>query len=328
MRAIVFDQPGDESVLRLGDAPAPELGPGDLRIRVHATAVNRADLLQRQGFYPPPPGASPILGLECAGEVVEVGTRVRGWERGQRAMALLPGGGYAEEAVANAGSAMRVPDALSWEEAGALPEVFLTAFLNIFLLGEPPADAGAWVLVHGGGSGVGTASITLCKEAGLRTIVTAGSEEKCQRCRAHGADVAVNYREHDFAEAVREATSGKGVNVVLDSIGARYLAGNLDSLGVGGRLVLIGLMGGARGEIDLAKLLHKRQQVIGSTLRARAVTEKARIVEAFERRFGEALRAGRIRPVVHRVLPLEQAAEAHRLVASSEHFGKVVLRVA
>ena len=326
VRAIVFDQPGDESVLHLGEAPSPPCGPNDLRIQVRTTAVNRADLMQRQGLYPPPPGASPILGLECTGHVTEVGADVSGWRVGERAMALLPGGGYAEEAVVHAGSAMHVPEHFSDEEAGAFPEVFLTAFLNIFLLGEPP-DGGT-VLVHGGGSGVGTAAISLCNAARLRILVTAGSEEKCRRCREHGADVAINYNDGDFADGVRKATDGKGVDVVLDSIGARYLAPNLASLKIGGRLVLIGLMGGARGEIDLAQLLRNRLRVIGSTLRARSFDEKASIVAALEARFGDAIRAGRLRPVVDRVLPLADAAEAHRLVKSSAHFGKVVLRVA
>ena len=326
MRAIVFDQPGDESVLHVGEVPSPPCGPNDLRIRVRATAVNRADLLQRQGFYPPPPGASPVLGLECAGHVTEVGAEVSGWRVGERAMALLAGGGYAEEAVVHAGSAMHVPDALSDEEAGAFPEVFLTAFLNIFLLGE--ASANATVLVHGGGSGVGTAAISLCNVAGVEVIVTAGSEEKCRRCREHGADFAINYNDGDFAEHVREAIGGRGVDLVLDSIGARYLASNLSVLNVGGRLVLIGLMGGgSRTEIDLAPLLMKRQRVIGSTLRARPVEEKAAIVAALDARFGDAIRAGRLRPVVDRVFDFGDAAEAHRIVKSSVHFGKVVLRV-
>ena len=326
MRAIVFDQPGDEDVLHIGEVPPPPLGADDIRIRVRATAVNRADLLQRQGFYAPPAGASSILGLECAGEVSEVGAAARGWRAGDRAMALLPGGGYAAEAVVNAGCAMHVPAALSDEEAAALPEVFLTAFSNIFLLGEAP-DGGS-VLVHGGGSGVGTAAISLCRTAGLRVLVTAGSDDKCRRCLEHGADVAINYRAGDFAPKVGEATDGKGVNVVLDSIGARYLAANLASLALGGRLVLIGLMGGGHSEIDLAGLLMRRLHVIGSTLRTRPVAEKAAIVTAFLARFGSALEAGTLRPVVDRVLPLERAAEAHRVMKASEHFGKIVLRVA
>ncbi|HXQ21963.1 MAG TPA: NAD(P)H-quinone oxidoreductase [Candidatus Acidoferrales bacterium] len=325
MKAIVFENPGAEDVLTLGEARAPSLSAEDLRIRVRATAVNRADLLQRQGMYPPPPGASPILGLECAGEVIEVGDAVTGWKVGERAMALLPGGGYAEEAVVHHGSAMHVPAALSFEEAGALPEVFLTSFLNLFMLGE--IKSGGAALVHGGGSGVGTASITLLKAAGMRALVTAGSDEKCQRCRAHGADVAINYRDDDFAAKVREATDGRGVDVVLDSIGGKYLASNLDCLAVDGRLVIIGLIGGAKADINLAALLLRRLRVIGSTLRTRSVTDKAEIVSRFTERFGDALSAGRIKPVIDRVLPLAQAAEAHRLVQSSAHFGKVVLRV-
>jgi putative PIG3 family NAD(P)H quinone oxidoreductase len=325
MKAIVFDAPGTEDVLRFGEAPAPPLGPEDIRIRVHATAVNRADLLQRQGMYPPPPGASPILGLECAGEVVEVGPGVAGWQVGSRAMALLAGGGYAQEVVVHHGSALPVPAGMSFEEAGGFPEVFLTAFLNLFMLGE--IKPGGAALVHGGGSGVGTASIILLREAGLRSLITAGSDEKCRRCRELGAGVAINYRGGDFAAQVQEATGGRGVNVILDSIGGRYLAPNLDCLAAGGRLVIIGLIGGAKAEINLAALLLRRLCVIGSTLRARPITEKAEIVSSFLERFGEALNAGRIRPVIDRVLPLEQAAEAHRVVQSSVHFGKVVLTV-
>jgi len=326
MKAVLFDQPGDESVLHLGDAPAPSLGRRDLRLRVHATALNRADLAQRMGMYPPPPGASTILGLECAGIVAEIGADVRGWQVGQRAMALLAGGGYAEEVVVHAGSAMAVPDQLSDEEAAALPEAYLTAFLNIFLLGEPPANGS--VLIHGGGSGVGTAAISLCKEAGLKAVVTAGSAEKCQACLAHGADAAINYRDGDFTAAVLAATDGHGVNVVLDCVGASYLASNLDALATGGRLVIIGMVGGMQNEINLATLMLKRLHVIGSTLRSRPVEEKARIVSAFLQRFGDALRAGRLRPVVDRVLPLSAAADGHRAMQASEHFGKIVLRVA
>lgn len=325
MKAIVIDQPGDETVLRVGEAQAPELAPGSIRIRVAATAVNRADLLQRQGFYPPPPGASDILGLECAGEVAEVASGVSGFAVGDRVMALLPGGGYAEEVVADAGSVMPVPERLSLEEAAGVPEVFLTVFLNVFQLGALP-DAGA-VLVHGGGSGIGTATIQLVKGAGGTVVVTAGSEEKCARCRELGADVAVNYNTGDFALEAKQVTGGRGVDVVLDSIGAPYLEKNLRSLAVGGRLVLIGLMGGANAEIGLGQLLVRRLQVIGSTLRARPAEEKARIVSAFQERFGAALEKGEIGPTVDRVLPLEQAADAHRAVEASEHFGKVILKL-
>lgn len=326
MRAILIDRPGDETVLRVGETEAPPLAAGELRIRVAATAVNRADLLQRQGLYPPPPGASPILGLECAGTVAEVGADVSGWKRGDRAMALLAGGGYAEEVVVHAGSAMAVPERLSLEEAACVPEVFLTAYLNLFELGGLPASGTA--LVHGGGSGVGTAAIQLVKAAGGRVLVTAGSDEKCAQCRELGADVAIHYRNESFAERVREATAGRGCDVVLDSIGAPYLEGNLASLALGGRLVLIGLMGGAKTELNLAVLLAKRVSVIGSTLRTRPVEEKAAITAGFVRRFGADLASGRIRPIVDRVLPLDRASDAHRAMKASEHFGKIVLRVA
>jgi putative PIG3 family NAD(P)H quinone oxidoreductase len=285
---------------------------------VRATSVNRADLLQAAGRYAPPPGASTILGLECAGVVAEVGAHVSGWSVGDRVMALLPGGGYAEEVVVHAGSAMHVPDALSDEEAAAVPEVFLTAFLNLFLLAL--AREGESVLIHGGGSGVGTAATTLCKRAGMRVLVTAGSAEKCARCLEHGADVAIDYRTEDFVEKAR------GVDVILDHIGARYLPRDLEALGVGGRIVIIGSMGGERTtQLDVGMLMMKRAQVTGSMLRARPVESKAAIVSAFLERFGGDLKAGRIHPVIHTVLPLERAEEAHRLMGTSEHFGKIVL---
>lgn len=317
MRAILVTT---THALTIGDTPRPPLGSRDLRIAVRATAVNRADLLQRVGRYPPPAGASEILGLECAGVVSDVGADVRGWRVGDRAMALLPGGGYAEAVVVDAGSAMHVPDALSDEEAAALPEVFLTAFLNLFLLAK--LREGETVLIHGGGSGVGTAATTLAKLAGARVLVTAGSQEKGERCLAHGADVAINYREEDFVEKAR------GVNVILDHIGARYLPRDLETLAIDGRIVIIGSMGGERiAEVDVVKLLGKRAQILGSTLRSRSAEEKAAIVEAFLSRFGVHLEAGRIHPVIHTVLPLEQADDAHDLMEASEHFGKIVLRV-
>jgi putative PIG3 family NAD(P)H quinone oxidoreductase len=296
--------------LHIGDSAPPALGSEEVRIRVRATAVNRADLLQREGRYPPPKGASPILGLECAGVL----------DSGERVMALLPGGGYAEEVAVHRGSVMAVPDALSDEEAAAFPEVFLTAFLNLFLLAR--VQPGESVLIHGGGSGVGTAATTLCKLAGVRVLVTAGSDEKCARCIEHGADVAINYRTEDFVEKAR------GVNVILDHIGARYLARDLDALAMDGRIVVIGSMGGQRvAELDVVTLLGKRAHIVGSTLRSRTVEEKAAIVSEFLARFGDDLEAGRIRPVIHAVMPLEQAMEAHRLMEASEHFGKIVLTV-
>jgi putative PIG3 family NAD(P)H quinone oxidoreductase len=326
LKAVLVENPGKESELKLGSAPSPELRPDAIRIAVAATAVNRADLLQRRGLYPPPPGESEILGLECAGEVVEVGAEVEGWQIGDRAMALLAGGGYASEVVVAAGCAMSIPPAFSFEEAAAIPEVFLTVFSNVIQLAALPQ--GGSVLVHGGGSGIGTAAIQVVKAAGGSVYVTAGSDEKCERCRVLGADGAINYRSEAFEEVIRDLTGGRGVDVILDSIGASYLKKNLSALAVGGRLVVIGLMGGVKAEISLGPLLARRLQIMGSTLRSRPVAEKTALVAAFEQRFRSSLEEGVIRPVIDRVLPLEEVSEAHRVVEASEHFGKVVLRVA
>jgi putative PIG3 family NAD(P)H quinone oxidoreductase len=311
----------------VGEAPPPALGPADVRIRVSATAVNRADLLQLQGLYPPPAGVPNILGLECAGTVAELGPEARGFEVGQRVMALLPGAGYAEEVVVHHGSVMAVPATMTDEQAGAFPEVFLTAFSNVFMPGLGALAAREAALVHGGGGGVGTAAIALCREAGNRCFVTVGSDEKARRCRELGATAAINYRTEDFAERVQALTDGAGVAVVLDHIGAKYLAKNLASLAVGGRLVEIGLMGGAQSEVNLGLLLLRRLAVIGSTLRTRPADEKAAIVRGLRERFGAALDAGRLAPEIHAVLPLERAADAHRMMKASEHFGKIVLRI-
>jgi putative PIG3 family NAD(P)H quinone oxidoreductase len=327
LKAIQIVGSGRDATLLLGEVPDPRPAPGEVLIDVVATAVNRADLLQRRGLYPPPPGASSILGLECSGTIAELGPGVSGWRAGDRVCALLPGGGYAEQAVAHAGSLLRVPDAMSLIEAGGLPEVFLTCSLNLFQLGG--AARGGWALVHGGGSGVGTAAIQLLKLEGVRVIVTAGTDEKCRRCLDLGADVALNYRElgGQFAAPVLEATGGRGVDLSLDSIGASYLAQHLEALATGGRLVVIGLMGGARAEIDLAAVLRKRVTIIGSTLRVRPPEEKAMIVAFFRDRFGGAIERGELRPIVHAVLPLGEAQRAHDIVEASEHFGKVVLQV-
>ena len=245
---------------------------------------------------------------------------MHGWKRGDRAMALLPGGGYAEEVTVDAGSAIHIPEALSYEEAGALPEVFLTAYLTIFELGR--AKAGESILIHGGGSGIGTAATTLCKLAGMHVSITAGSRDKCERCLAHGADVAINYREEDFAQRL------KNIDIVLDHLGAAYLVRDLQVLATGGRVVVIGSMGGERMiQLDVSALLAKRQQIIGSTLRARPEEEKAAIVTSFLARFGADLFAGRVRPVISRVFALEEVADAHRLMKSGDYFGKIVLRV-
>ncbi|HTR61726.1 MAG TPA: NAD(P)H-quinone oxidoreductase [Candidatus Binataceae bacterium] len=323
MKAVIIEKPGDESVLKLGEVADPIPKDDELLIRVKCAALNRADIMQRQGFYPPPPGASEILGLECAGEVIAVGKGVGGWRRGDRAMALLPGGGYAEKAVAHHGSAMRVPSALSDEEAAALPEVFLTAFVNLFSLAD--VKRGENVLIHGGGSGVGTASIQLLREAGARSIVTAGSDEKCEQCLKFGADVAINYRSGPFAPKVKAATNDRGADVILDSIGGAYFGENLDTLAHSGRLVLIGLMKGATAEINLATVLRRHLKIFGSTLRTRPAAEKAQIVNDFIARFGAALEAGRLRPLIYKALPASQVVDAHRMMQASEHFGKIVL---
>jgi tumor protein p53-inducible protein 3 len=324
MKAVVVEKPGDESVLKIGEVAEPAIKPDEILIRVRAAGLNRADLLQRQGFYPPPPGASEIIGMECAGEVAAVGSAVTGWKIGDRAMALLPGGGYAEKAAAHHGAAMKIPAALSFEEAAGLPEVFLTVFLNIFMLGN--IKSGESALIHGGGSGIGTASILLLKEAHARSIVTAGSDAKCEQCLKLGADVAINYNSGPFAPSVRNATDGRGVDVILDSIGGPYLAGNIEALAQGGRLVLIGLMKGMHAEIDLSALLRRHLKIFGSTLRNRPPAEKAKIVAAFVKQFGTALEAGRLRPPIYKALPAEEAANAHRMMQSSEHFGKIVLK--
>ena len=327
MRAIVIREPGGEDVLVPGDVPAPALGSADVRIRVTATAVNRADLLQRQGFYPPPPGASDVLGLECAGTVAELGPEAHGFRIGDRVMALLAGGGYAEEVTVHHGSVLPVPDTMRDEEAGAFPEVFLTAYSNVFMDGLGALRPREAVLVHGGGGGVGTATIMLCREAGHPCFVTVGSDDKARRCEALGATAAINYKTEAFDERVKALTDGTGVGVVLDHIGAKYLTKNLASLAIGGRLVEIGLMGGAQSEINLALLLARRLAVIGSTLRTRSVEEKTAIVRGLRDRFGHSLAAGRLKPAIHAVLPLERAADAHRMMKASEHFGKIVLTV-
>jgi putative PIG3 family NAD(P)H quinone oxidoreductase len=325
VKAVVFDQHGDEDVLRIDELPAPGLEAGELRIDVRAAGVNRADLLQRRGLYPPPPGASPILGLECAGTVTEVGEQVEGFGVGDRVMALLTGGGYAEQVVVDARCVMPAPSALDDAAAGGLPEAFLTAFLNMCLLGGlGPGDS---VLIHGGSGGVGTAAIQLADTLGAMVLVTAGSDERCRRCRTLGAREAINYRSEDFVERTLDSTNGRGVDLVIDCIGGSYLARNLGVLAQGGRLVVIGLMGGATAELDLARLLTRRLTIVGSTLRSRSPDDKRRIIERFFELFGDAVARGGLTPVIDRVLPLAAAAEAHRLLAAGQIFGKIVLTI-
>jgi putative PIG3 family NAD(P)H quinone oxidoreductase len=325
MRAIRVVGEGGDARLAMGESPRPSAGAGEVRIAVAATAVNRADILQRRGHYPPPPGATPILGLECAGVVDQIGVGVAGFAVGDRVMALLPGGGYAEEAVAPSGSLLAVPPGMSFDEAAAIPESFITAYLNLFELGR--ARPGTWALVHGGSGGVGTAAIQLLRAEGVRTIVTCGSEERAGRCRDLGAEIALDYHAGPFEPSVMETTDGRGVDVILDCIGARYLDQHLQVLALGGRLVLIGLMGGRRAEIDLAAILTKRLEILGSTLRGRSVEEKAGIVLRFHQRFGERLERGDLRAIVDRILPLDRAQEAHDVMERNQAFGKIVLAV-
>jgi NADPH2:quinone reductase len=325
MKSVVCSGHGGEDVLRVEERPAPDLRPGSIRVAVGAAGLNRADLLQRQGLYPPPPGAPDILGLECAGSAVDAAPDVADPVSGARMMALVAGGGYAEEAVVDRGSLLPVPETFTIEEAGAFPEVYLTAYLNLFMLGG--LSAGGTALVHGGSGGVGTAAIQLAQEAGARVFVTAGTDDRCRRCSELGAEIAINYRDRDFAGVCLEATGDRGVDVVLDCIGGSYLGKNLTVLTTEGRLVVIGLMGGTTGELDLRRLLSKRIRIIGSTLRALSPARKAEIVSSFLDRFGDALQAGRLRPVIDSVYPIERVADAHRRLASGEAFGKVVLRI-
>ena len=328
MRAVIATRPGGPETLRLADRPQPEPGPEDLLVRVTATAVNHADLLQRQGRYPPPEGVTDVLGLEVAGTVTAVGEAVAaegGWRVGDPVMAVLPGGGYAEHAVVPAAVALPVPASLGLVEAAAVPEVFLTAYDNMVLRGR--LAAGEAVLVHGGTSGIGTAAIQLIRRAGGRVIVTASTPAKLSAARALGADAGINYAEEDFTARARELTEGRGVDVVLDVVGASYLEANLRALALEGRLVVIGLQGGAKGELNLGLLLARRLSVTGSTLRARPTADKERLVARFRTEVLPGFDDGSLRPVVDRVLPLEEAAEAHRVMEAGAHVGKIVLRV-
>ena len=327
MKAVLLQGFGGPDVLRVGDAPAPALAPGRVLIRVAATSVNRPDVVQRQGNYPPPPGESEILGLEAAGMVEAVADDVRGFAPGDRVLALLGGGGYAELALAHAGHVLRIPEGMSFEEAACVCEAYITAFLNVFLLAG--LKDGETVLLHGGGGGVNTAALQLCRvlAPGARIVVTA-SPGKIDRVRELGAHLVVDYKHEDFADAALAFTNGRGCDVILDHLGAPYLGPNLKALGVGGRLALIGVMGGRKAEIDLARLMVRRQQIIGSVLRPRPVAEKTAIIERFAREVMPHFAARTIVPLIHRVYPLEQAAEAHRAMEAGEHFGKLVLRVA
>ena len=323
MRAITITAPGDADVLVPADVEDPVAGPGEVLLDVVATAVNRADVMQRRGFYDPPPGASPYPGLECSGRIAVLGADVEGWQVGDEVCALLSGGGYATKVAVPAGQLLPVPAGVGLVEAAALPEVACTVWSNVFQLAG--LRAGEVLLVHGGTSGIGTMALQLAARAGARVLCTVGSAEKAARALELGAERAVLYREQDFVDVVRQATDGAGADVVLDNMGAAYLARNLDVLAVGGRLVVIGLQGGTRGELDLGALLAKRASVHATSLRARPAAQKAAIVAAVREHVWPAVAAGDVRPVVDRVLPLDDAAQAHRVLESSVHIGKIVL---
>ncbi|WP_406319691.1 NAD(P)H-quinone oxidoreductase [Streptosporangium sp. NBC_01639] len=316
MRAIVIDKPGGPGVLAWREVPDPLPGPGDVLIDVAASAVNRADVMQRQGLYDPPPGASPYPGLECSGVVAEVGSDVEDFKPGDRVCALLAGGGYAEKVAVPWQQVMRVPDGVSLVDAAALPEVACTVWSNVFMVAR--LRKGETLLVHGGASGIGTLAVQLAKAFGSRVVVTAGSAEKIARCLELGADEGIDYHEDDFAERVR-------ADVILDIIGGEYLQGNVKALKTGGRLVVIGLQGGAKGELNLGALLAKRASVHGTTLRGRSVDEKGVVVRGVVDNVWPLVDAGAIRPVIHARVPLSDAAEAHKIMESGDHIGKILL---
>jgi len=324
MQAITLPSYGDPDVLTLAEVEDPVPGPGEVLVDVAATAVNRADLMQRRGLYPPPPGAPAYPGLECSGTVAELGEGVAGWQVGDEVCALLSGGGYATRVAVPAGQLLPVPAGVSLVEAAALPEVACTVWSNVFM--RAALLPGEVLLVHGGSSGIGTMAVQLGAHAGARVLATVGTPAKAERVLGLGAERAVLYRDEDFVEVVRQHAGG--ADVVLDVIGAKYLARNVEVLADGGRLVVIGLQGGARAELDLGALLAKRGSVHATALRSRSAEQKAQIVAAVLAGVWPAVEAGDVRPVVDRVLPLAEAAQAHRVVEASDHVGKVLLQVA
>ena len=325
MKAIVIETPGGPDVLSWQDVPDPRPGPGEVLVEVAASAVNRADLLQRRGHYDPPPGASPYPGLECSGRVVELGEGVSGLELGEPVCALLSGGGYAERVAVPAGQVLPLPSGVDLLAAAALPEVACTVWSNVFMLAA--LRPGEVLLVHGGGSGIGTMAVQLGRAVGARVAVTAGSAEKLARCRELGAEILVDYHRQDFVAAVRAATGDHGADVVLDIIGAKYLARNVEVLAPNGRLVVVGLQGGTKAELDLAALMTRRAAILVTTLRGRPAEEKAAVCSSVVEHVWPLVESGQVRPVVDRVVPMPAAAEAHRVVEASEHVGKVLLQV-
>jgi len=312
-------------VLAVDEVPDAQAGPGEVLVSVTAAALNRADLLQRQGFYDPPRGASPYLGMECSGTIRALGEGVSGWQVGDEVCALIAGGGYAELVAVPAGQLLPRPANVSLVDAAGLPETTCTVYSMLFVEGR--LQPGETVLIHGGSGGIGTTAIQLAVAHGARVVATAGTRRKADFCRTLGADVTINYREEDFDERVHEVTTGQGADVILDNMGASYLERNIRSLGIGGRLVVLGLQGGRKGEVDLGALLAKRAGIFAAGLRGRPLEQKAAIVAGTHAFVWPTIESGRFRPVIDRVLSLDDAVEAHRLMESSEHVGKILLRV-
>ncbi|UPQ82881.1 NAD(P)H-quinone oxidoreductase [Pseudomonas knackmussii] len=326
MRHVDHRPGGDADCLRLAEGPVPQPGPHDVLVRVAYAGINRPDVFQRSGSYPPPPDASPLLGLEIAGEIVALGAEVSGWKVGDQVCALTPGGGYAEYCVAPAEHCLPVPAGFSLREAAALPETYFTVWSNVF--DRAHLKAGETFLVHGGSSGIGLTAIQLAKQFGATVFTTVGNREKIEACQRAGADRVINYHEEDFVEVVAQATEGNGVDVILDMVGGDYIPRNVKSLAVEGRLVQIAFLKGARVELDAAPIMRKRLTFTGSTLRPRSRADKADIAKALQANVWPLLEQGLCRPVIHATFPLADAAEAHRLMESSQHIGKIMLEVA
>jgi len=323
MRAVIASAAGGPEVLTVVELPDPVPGPGEVVLEVAAAGLNRADLMQRMGFYPPPPGASDVLGMECSGTVAAVGPDVTGWSVGDRACALLAAGGYASLVAVPAGQVMPVPHGVDVVTAAALPEATATVWSNVYMVaGLQPGET---ILVQGGAGGIGTTAIQLASQLGSRVLTTAGTPEKLALCASLGADVTINYREQDFVEVVRESTDGGGADVILDNMGAKYLSRNLDALAIEGRLVIIGMQGGTKAELDIATLLRKRGAVIATSLRSRPTAEKAAICAAVVEHVWPLVADGRVRPIVDRTMPLGEVRAAHELMESGEHTGKILL---
>jgi NADPH:quinone reductase len=325
MSVVEIAAPGGPEQLKLSQRPVPQPGAEEVLVRVAAAGVNRPDVMQRQGRYPPPPGASDLPGLEISGEIAALGAKVSGWSIGDKVAALLPGGGYAAYAVAAAPLCLPVPDGVSMVEAAAIPETFFTVWTNLFDRGR--CQAGDTVLIHGGTSGIGTTAIQLAAAWGARVFATAGSDDKARACERLGALRGINYRTEDFVEVMRAETGGKGVDVTLDMVSGSYVARNLEIAALEGRIVVISLLEGSRAEINMGLILTKRLTLTGSTLRTRTVAQKAAVADAVRKNVWPLLAAGRVRPVIHATFPLAEAAEAHRLMETSNHIGKIVLTI-